>query len=121
MYAAVSLENAKLTKFKIRRGRYFYTFKADKANVIQAIENGLGKDVKSCIKKRRVVAKASNHSAFLFKLHFYCIHSAVCGHALKSKIFVSFISIDNSRTRILSYPFSGNRRLFERLLIIESF
>ncbi len=57
--AAVFIKkNAKLTKFKIRRGRYFYTFKADKANVIQAIENGLGKDVEKVeIKKRRVVAK----------------------------------------------------------------
>lgn len=51
-------KNAKITKFKIRRGRYFYTFKADKPNVIQAIETGLGKDVEKVeIKKRRVVAK----------------------------------------------------------------
>ena len=51
-------KNAKVTKFKIRRGRYFYTFQADKLNVIQAIENGLGKDVEKVeIKKRRVVAK----------------------------------------------------------------
>ena len=38
-------KNARDTKFKIRRGRYFYTFKAEKANVVQAIESGLGKDV----------------------------------------------------------------------------
>jgi len=57
--AAVFIKkNAKVTKFKIRRGRYFYTFKADKLNVIQAIESGLGKDVEKIeIKKRRVVAK----------------------------------------------------------------
>jgi hypothetical protein len=47
-----------VTKFKLRRGRYLFTFKADKANVIQAIESGLGKDVEKVeIKKRRVVAK----------------------------------------------------------------
>jgi hypothetical protein len=51
-------KNAKVTKFKIRRGRYFYTFKADKPNVITAIESGLGKDVEKVeIKKRRVQAK----------------------------------------------------------------
>jgi hypothetical protein len=51
-------KNARVTKFKIRRGRYFYTFKADKPNVIAAIESGLGKDVEKVeIKKRRVVAK----------------------------------------------------------------
>ena len=51
-------KNAKITKFKIRRGRYFYTFRADKPNVIAAIESGLGKDVEKVeIKKRRVVAK----------------------------------------------------------------
>ena len=51
-------KNAKVTKFKIRRGKYFFTFKADKPNVIQAIESGLGKDVEKVeIKKRRVVAK----------------------------------------------------------------
>lgn len=51
-------KNARITKFKIRRGRYFYTFKADKPNVIAAIESGLGKDVEKVeIKKRRVVAK----------------------------------------------------------------
>jgi hypothetical protein len=47
-----------VTKFKIRRGRYFYTFKADKPNVVAAIETGLGKDVEKVeIKKRRVVVK----------------------------------------------------------------
>ena len=58
-YVAVFVKkNAKITKFKIRRGRYFYTFKADKPNVIAAIESGLGKDVEKVeIKKRRVVAK----------------------------------------------------------------
>ena len=51
-------KNAKVTKFKIRRGRHLFTFKADKPNVIQAIENGLGKDVEKIeIKKRRVNAK----------------------------------------------------------------
>jgi hypothetical protein len=51
-------KNAKVTKFKIRRGRYLFTFKADKPTVIQAIEAGLGKDVEKVeIKKRRVVAK----------------------------------------------------------------
>jgi hypothetical protein len=51
-------KNAKATKFKIRRGRYLFTFKADKPNVIQAIEAGLGKEVEKIeIKKRRVVAK----------------------------------------------------------------
>lgn len=51
-------KNTKVTKFKIRRGKYLYTFKADKLNVIQAIQNGLGKDVEKVeIKKRRVVAK----------------------------------------------------------------
>lgn len=49
-----------MTKFKIRRGKYFYTFKADKPNVVTAIESGLGKDVEKVeIKKRRVVAKKS--------------------------------------------------------------
>lgn len=49
-----------MTKFKLRRGRYFYTFKADKPTVIQAIESGLGKDVEKVeIKKRRIVAKKS--------------------------------------------------------------
>jgi len=49
-----------VTKFKLRRGRYFYTFKADKPTVIQAIESGLGKDVEKVeIKKRRIVAKKS--------------------------------------------------------------
>jgi hypothetical protein len=58
-YAAVFIKkNARVTKFKIRRGQYLYTFKADKPNVIQAIESGLGKDVEKVeIKKRRVVAK----------------------------------------------------------------
>lgn len=46
-----------MTKFKIRRGRYFYTFKADKPNVIAAIESGLGKDVEKVEIKKRVVAK----------------------------------------------------------------
>ena len=47
-----------MTKFKIRRGRYFFTFKAEKGNVIQAIENGLGKDVEKVeIRKRRVGGK----------------------------------------------------------------
>jgi hypothetical protein len=51
-------KSTKVTKFKIRRGRYFYTFKADKPNVIQAIEAGLGKDVEKVeIKKRRIIAK----------------------------------------------------------------
>lgn len=51
-------KNAKDTKFKIRKGKYFFTFKADKPNVIQAIQSGLGKDVEKVeIKKRRVVAK----------------------------------------------------------------
>ena len=51
-------KNPKITKFKIRKGRYFYTFKAEKPNVIQAIENGLGKDVEKIeIKKRRVAVK----------------------------------------------------------------
>ena len=51
-------KNAKVTKFKIRKGKYFYTLKAEKPNVIQAIENGLGKDVEKIeIKKRRVVKK----------------------------------------------------------------
>lgn len=51
-------KNPKVTKFKIRKGRYFYTFKAEKQNVIQALENGLGKDVEKIeIKKRRVAAK----------------------------------------------------------------
>ncbi len=51
-------KNARVTKFKIRRGRYFYTFRADKPNVIAVIESGLGKDVEKVeIKKRRVVAK----------------------------------------------------------------
>jgi hypothetical protein len=58
-YIAVFIKkNAKVTKFKIRRGSYLYTFKADKPNVIQAIETGLGKDVEKVeIKKRRVAAK----------------------------------------------------------------
>jgi hypothetical protein len=35
-----------------------YTLRAEKPNVIQAIENGLGKDVEKIeIKKRRVVKK----------------------------------------------------------------
>ncbi len=35
-----------------------YTFKADKPNVIQAIESGLGKDIEKVeIKKKRVLAK----------------------------------------------------------------
>lgn len=50
-------KNARVTKFKIRRGRYFYTFKADKPNVIAAIESGLGKDVEKVEIKKRVVAK----------------------------------------------------------------
>ena len=51
-------KNAKITKFKIRRGRYFYTFRADKPNVVAAIESGLGKDVEKVeIKKRRIVSK----------------------------------------------------------------
>ena len=59
VYAAVFIKkNAKVTKFKIRRGRYFDTFKAEKPIVIQAIESGLGKDVEKVeIKKRRVVSK----------------------------------------------------------------
>jgi len=61
MYSAVLIKKSlKVTKFKIRRGRYFYTFKADKPTVIQAIESGLGKDVEKVeIKKRRIVAKKS--------------------------------------------------------------
>ena len=51
-------KNAKITKFKIRRGRYFYTFRADKPNIVAAIESGLGKDVEKVeIKKRRIVSK----------------------------------------------------------------
>jgi hypothetical protein len=51
-------KNAKITKFKIRRGKYIYTFKADKPAVIQAIETGFGKDVEKIeIKKRRTVVK----------------------------------------------------------------
>ena len=58
-YAAVFIKkNAKVTKFKIRKGGYLYTLRAEKPNVIQAIENGLGKDVEKIeIKKRRVVKK----------------------------------------------------------------
>ena len=58
-YAAVFIKkNPKITKFKIRKGKYFYTFKAEKPTVIQAIENGLGKDVEKIeIKKRRVASK----------------------------------------------------------------
>ena len=62
-------KSTKVTKFKIRRGRYFYTFKADKPNVIQAIEAGLGKDVEKVeIKKRRIIAKKNKKwSQSLFK------------------------------------------------------
>ena len=51
-------KNPRVTKFKLRRGKYLFTFKADKPNVIQAIQNGLGKDIEKVeIRKRRVVAK----------------------------------------------------------------
>jgi hypothetical protein len=58
-YAAVFIKkNATETKFKIRGGRYFYTFRADKSSIVDAILKGLGKDVERVeIKKRRVVAK----------------------------------------------------------------
>ena len=59
MHAAVFIKkNAKATKFKVRKGRYLFTFKAVKPTVIQAIEGGLGKNVdKVEIKKRVVQAK----------------------------------------------------------------
>ena len=51
-------KNAKATKFKVRKGRYLFTFKAVKPTVIQAIESGLTKHVERVdIKKRRVQAK----------------------------------------------------------------
>merc|ERR1712113_767899 len=51
-------KNAKVTKFKVRKGRYLFTFKAVKPTVIQAIESGLGKHVEKVeIKMRLVQAK----------------------------------------------------------------
>ena len=59
MHAAVFVKkNAKVTKFKVRKGRYLYTFKAVKPTIIQAIDAGLGKHVEKVeIKKRLVQAK----------------------------------------------------------------
>ena len=58
-----------------------------------------------------------------FTLH--CIHSAVCGYELKSKIFVSFISIDNSRELVFYHIHSVEMTLYrapaDYLMILNSY
>ena len=51
-------KNAKVTKFKVRKGGYLFTLKTASPKVITAIESGIGKHVEKVeIKKRRVVTK----------------------------------------------------------------
>jgi hypothetical protein len=52
-------KNAKITKFKVRRGKYIYTFQTDKVDVIKRLTESLDTNTveKVEIKKKRVVAK----------------------------------------------------------------
>lgn len=52
-------KNKKVTKFKVRRGRYLYTFKTEKPDIAKRMADGLDNNQfeKKEIKKR-VVAKA---------------------------------------------------------------
>ena len=59
-YLAVFIKkNAKITKFKVRRGKYIYTFQTDKVDVIKRLTESLDTNTveKVEIKKKRVVAK----------------------------------------------------------------
>lgn len=66
-YSAVFIKkNKKLTKFKIRRGKYLYTFKTNKDDLAKRLEDGLDGNQfeKVQIKNRVLKKKEKKWSAF---------------------------------------------------------
>jgi len=59
--AVLIKKNKRITKFKIRRGKYLYTFKTNKDDLAKRLEDNLdGNQFEKVLIKNRVITKKNN-------------------------------------------------------------